>query len=221
MFLSIKEPVNGFTHLAGALFSVAGLTLLVTLSAINATPWHVVSFSIYGSSMILLYTASSLYHLLPLSEKVTRIFRTIDHAMIYVLIAGTYTPCCLVALRGGWGWSLFGVVWGLAVLGIAFKVFWLEAPRWISTSFYVGMGWVVIVVIYPLVQRMPLGRAVVAGRRRRVLHHRRGDLWPRKARSLAQGLRPSRDIPSLCIGRQLLPFHADVLLYPGNALTVR
>ena len=157
MFLSIKEPVNGFTHLAGALFSVAGLTLLVTLSAINATPWHVVSFSIYGSSMILLYTASSLYHLLPLSEKVTRIFRTIDHAMIYVLIAGTYTPCCLVALRGGWGWSLFGVVWGLAVLGIAFKVFWLEAPRWISTSFYVGMGWVVIVVIYPLVQRMPLG----------------------------------------------------------------
>ncbi len=157
MVLSIKEPVNGFTHLVGALFSVAALTLLVTLSAINATAWHVVSFSIYGSSMILLYTASSLYHLLPLSEKGTRIFRTIDHAMIYVLIAGTYTPCCLVALRGGWGWSLFGVVWGLAVLGIAFKIFWLEAPRWISTTFYVGMGWVVVVAVYPLVQRMPLG----------------------------------------------------------------
>lgn len=157
MVLRVKEPVNGFTHLAGAFFSIAGLSVLVTLAAIKATPLHVISFSIYGSSMIMLYMASALYHLLPLSEKGSKIFRTIDHAMIYVLIAGTYTPCCLVALKGGWGWSLFGVVWGLALLGIIFKLFWLEAPRWISTAFYVGMGWVVIVAIYPLIQRMPLG----------------------------------------------------------------
>lgn len=157
MIPCIKEPVNGFTHLAGALFSVAGLCVLVTLAAMNATPWHVVSFSIYGSSMILLYTASSLYHLLPLSEKGTKIFRTIDHSMIFVLIAGTYTPCCLVAIRGAWGWSLFGVVWALALIGITLKIVWRKEPRWVSTAFYLGMGWISVIAVYPFVTSMPVG----------------------------------------------------------------
>lgn len=157
MVLRLKDPVNGLSHLVGAILSVAGLAVLVTLAAKHATAWHVVSFSIYGSSMILLYTASALYHMLPLSEKGTRIFRTIDHIMIYMLIAGTYTPFCLVAIRGGWGWSIFGVSWGLALIGVIFKLFWLEAPRWLSTAFYLGMGWLCVVAIYPIVQAIPLG----------------------------------------------------------------
>ncbi|MCB2186190.1 MAG: hemolysin III family protein [Deltaproteobacteria bacterium] len=153
----VKEPFNGFSHLGGALLSLAGLAVLVTLAAMRATPWHVVSFSVYGSSMVLLYTASALYHLLPLSEKGTRIFKTADHMMIYFLIAGTYTPFCLVPLRGAWGWSIFGVVWGLALAGMALKLLWLDAPRWLSTTLYLGLGWICLVAIYPLLQAMPLG----------------------------------------------------------------
>ena len=157
MTLHLKEPVSGLTHLAGAVLSAAGLILLVSLAASKATSWHVVSFSVYGSSMVMLYTASALYHLLPLSEKGTRMFRTLDHIMIYMLIAGTYTPICLVPLRGAWGWSIFGVVWGLAVGGIFFKLFWLEAPRWISTGIYLLMGWTCLAAIYPMVMAIPGG----------------------------------------------------------------
>ena len=155
MSIKLKDPVSGLTHFAGALLSVAALVLLVCFSALHATAWHVVSFSIFGASLILLYTASSLYHLLPLSEKATMIFRKIDHMMIFVLIAGTYTPLCLVPLRGAWGWSLFGTVWGLAFAGIAMKVFWLYAPRWLYTSIYLGMGWIVVIAIMPLIKTMP------------------------------------------------------------------
>lgn len=101
--------------------------------------------------MVSLYTASALYHLLPLSERWQRKLRTLDHVMIYMLIAGTYTPICLVPLHGGWGWSIFGVVWGLAFAGIFLSIFRLETPRWISTSIYLFMGWICIVAIYPLV----------------------------------------------------------------------
>ena len=153
----LKDPVSGLTHLLGALLSSAGLALLVTVAAYKASTWHVVSFSIYGSSMILLYTSSALYHLLPLSDKGTRAFRTLDHIMIYMLIAGTYTPICLVPLRGAWGWSIFGVVWGLAVGGIFFKLFWLEAPRWISTGIYLLMGWTCMAAIYPMFLNIPMG----------------------------------------------------------------
>jgi hemolysin III len=153
----LKEPVSGLTHLAGALLSAAGLVLLVDMAAAQATTWHVVSFSVYGSSMILLYTTSALYHLLPLSAKGTRMFRTLDHIMIYMLIAGTYTPICLVPLRGAWGWSIFGVVWGLALGGIFFKLFWLEAPRWISTGLYLLMGWTCLAAVYPMVMSIPGG----------------------------------------------------------------
>lgn len=157
MVLKLKDPVSGLSHLFGAFLSIAALTVLVTFAAMKATAWHVVSFSVYGSSMILLYTASALYHMLPLSPKGERIFRTIDHIMIYMLIAGTYTPLCLVPLRGGWGWSIFGVVWGLAVFGIFFKMFWMNAPRWLSTGIYLLMGWVCIVAIYPIILKLPTG----------------------------------------------------------------
>lgn len=152
MSIKLNDPISGLTHFIGALLSIAGLVLLVVFAAIRGTAWHVVSFSIFGASLILLYSASTLYHWLPLKPENREILRKIDHMMIYVLIAGTYTPICLVPIRGAWGWSLFGSIWGLAVLGIIMKVFWMNAPRWLYTSFYVLMGWLAAIAFYPLVQ---------------------------------------------------------------------
>ncbi|ADD67915.1 channel protein, hemolysin III family [Denitrovibrio acetiphilus DSM 12809] len=153
----IKDPVSGLSHLAGAILSVVALALLVSLAAYNSTAWHVVSFSIYGACMILLYLASAAYHIFPLKEKGTRILKRIDHVMIFMMIAGTYTPFCLVPLRGGWGWSIFGVVWGIAFLGIFFKLFFIYASRWYSTILYIVMGWISVVAIYPIIKSIPAG----------------------------------------------------------------
>jgi len=157
MIAKIKDPVSGLTHLLGAVLSVVALVLLVYNGAKGATPWHVVSFSIFGASLILLYTASTIYHMIPAREKGTIILRKIDHMMIYILIAGTYTPICLVPLRGGWGWSLFGVVWAIAIGGIIMKAFWLNAPRWLYTLIYLGMGWIVAIAFLPLLRTLPSG----------------------------------------------------------------
>jgi hemolysin III len=141
----------------GAILSIPGLIVLVYLAAFHATTWHVVSFAIFGASLILLYTASALYHSLSLSKQLTKIFRRVDHIMIYILIAGTYTPICLVPLRGPWGWSIFGIILGVAVLGITMKIFWMDAPRWLYTLFYIGMGWLAIIAIPPLIRYIPAG----------------------------------------------------------------
>lgn len=145
-----REIVSGSTHLAAVLLSVVGLVVLVVPSAQGRMAWHVVGFSVFGASLILLYGASAAYHLLPLTQERKTLFRRIDHMMIYVLIAGTYTPVCLTVLRGPWGWSLLGAIWVLAALGVFFKLFWLNAPRWLSTVLYVLMGWVAIVALVPL-----------------------------------------------------------------------
>lgn len=154
--MKLREPVSGLTHLIGAVLSVVGIVVLVYNAAAKATPWHVVSFSIFGASLILLYTASSLYHLLTISDKGVRVLRKIDHSMIYVLIAGTYTPICLVPLRGGWGWSLLCSIWAIAMVGIVLKLLWFDAPRWLYTAFYVIMGWLIVIAFMPLVRSMPL-----------------------------------------------------------------
>lgn len=157
MILSkIKDPVSSLTHFIAALLSIAGLVLLICSSVFNATVWHVVTFSIFGASLILLYTASSVYHFLNISEKITKILRKVDHMMIFILIAGTYTPICLIPLRGPWGWSLFGSIWGLALIGIFIKMFYNNLPRWISTIIYILMGWLVIIAIYPLIKTVPV-----------------------------------------------------------------
>ena len=156
MKFKLRDPVSGLTHLFGMILSIAGLVLLVYYANIIGTVWHVVSFSIFGASLILLYAASTFYHMLPVPEKWQKILQNIDHMMIYILIAGTYTPICLVPLRGAWGWSLFGVIWGCALLGVAFHTFY-KAPRWLSTSIYVLMGWLVVVAFWPLVKNVPLG----------------------------------------------------------------
>jgi hemolysin III len=154
-----REPVNAVTHMAGSLASIAGLTLMVAIAAVRADAWHVVSFAIFGTTLVFMYTASFLYHGLWLSEKNYIIFRRIDHIMIFVVIAGSYTPLCLVPLRGPWGWSLFGTIWAIAAVGIFLKLFRADLPRWGSTLIYLGMGWLCLVAVYPLVQtldRMPL-----------------------------------------------------------------
>lgn len=144
----IKDPISGLSHLIGAVISIFGLVFLI-LNAKNTI--DLVSVTIFGISLILLYTASAMYHLLNVSEKITVILRKIDHIMIYVLIAGTYTPICLKPLIGAWGWSIFGINWTLTILGIFLTLFWLNAPRWLTTGIYLLMGWMAIIAIYPII----------------------------------------------------------------------
>jgi hemolysin III len=156
MFRVFRDPMNGLTHCIGAALAVVGTVMLILRSVDPPMPWHIVAFSIFGGGMILLYTASTLYHWLPLSERGIRILRRVDHAMIFVYIAATYTPICLITLRGPWGWSIFGVVWGIALAGIMLKAFWITAPRWLSTAIYLAMGWIALVGIYPLTQNLSI-----------------------------------------------------------------
>ncbi len=155
MSIKVKDPVSGFSHLFGAVLSAVGLVFLVRYAVTDGTVWHIVSFSIFGASLILLYTASSIYHLLVVSEKSSLILRKIDHMMIYVLIAGTYTPVCLIPLRGSWGWSILISIWGIAMTGIVLKLLWFNAPRWLYTLFYLIMGWLIVIAFVPLLRTMP------------------------------------------------------------------
>ena len=149
-----EEIAHGLTHGVGIVLAIAGLCVLVTFSALYGSAVHVVASSIFGASMIVLYTASSLYHSLPMPET-KRIMRVVDHASIYLLIAGTYTPFTLVTLEGAWGWSLFGVVWGLAIAGIIFKLFFTGRFDRLSVAIYVAMGWCGLVAIKPMMAALP------------------------------------------------------------------
>jgi len=151
-----EELWNVITHAFGLLLSLAGLSLLVVFSSLYDTVWHIVSFSIYGASLVLLYFASTVYHAAKRPKWKIRL-NVLDHAMIYVLIAGTYTPLMLVTLRGPWGWSIFGVEWGMAITGIILKLFFTGKYDKISTLAYVVMGWIAVIAIYPLVINMSLG----------------------------------------------------------------
>jgi hemolysin III len=137
--------------MAGAAGSVLGLALLIVFAAGRADVWHLFSFCVFGTTLILMYTSSFLYHGLRISEKTLLIFRKIDHIMIFMVIAGSYTPLCLIPLRGPWGWSLFTTVWSIAFIGVFIKIFLINTPRWVSTLIYLMMGWLCMVAIYPLV----------------------------------------------------------------------
>lgn len=147
-----EELANSLTHGAGILASVAGATVLIVLAAGTGAA-AVVGASVFGASLILLYTASTLYHAIrsPSAKARLKIF---DHCAIYVLIAGTYTPFTLVGLRGEWGWSLLGVIWGLAVVGVVFKLFWTGRFPRISTAIYVGMGWLIVIAAGPTIRAL-------------------------------------------------------------------
>lgn len=155
------ERFNSWTHLAGAVLALAGAVVLIVLAATRGDAWKVVSASIYGAALVLLYVSSVLYH--SLRGRAKDVLRELDHQSIYLLIAGSYTPFCLVSLRGAWGWSLFGVVWGLALLGGLQELRPKNDPRILSVVIYVVMGWVVLVALVPLLRALgPEGFAWVA-----------------------------------------------------------
>jgi len=152
---SLEEIANAITHGIGLLLSIAGFVVLLVWAALRGTAWHIVACSIYGATLICLYTASTLYHAV-ISPRVKRALRIFDHSAIYLLIAGTYTPFLLVSLRGPWGWSLFGVIWGLALVGVLFKFWFVERFAILSTAVYIAMGWLVVIAAKPVITHLPL-----------------------------------------------------------------
>ena len=151
-----EELANRLTHGIGAVLSVAGLVLMVVYSALYGDAWIVTSTAIFGASLVILYTASTLYHTFK-SDRMRRFFQKLDHSAIFLLIAGTYTPFTLGPLRGGWGWTLFGIVWGFAVVGVVLKLFFAGKADVLSTIAYLVMGWLVVIAIKPLVAALPPG----------------------------------------------------------------
>ncbi|WP_164668173.1 PAQR family membrane homeostasis protein TrhA [Virgibacillus doumboii] len=145
MGVYIREPINGLTHLFGAVLSVVGLLAMVIKAAETTnSSLAIVAVIIFGTSMILLYSASATYHMVVAKDHVIAFLRRVDHSMIFVLIAGTYTPLCLISLNGITGWVLFGVISGIAISGVTFKIVWFHAPRWLSTFLYIAMGWIAV-----------------------------------------------------------------------------
>ncbi|MGP4038467.1 PAQR family membrane homeostasis protein TrhA [Gracilibacillus sp. D59] len=151
---SVKEEVaNSITHGIGMALSIAGLVILIVYSSLHGTVWHIVSFTLFGVTMVLLYTSSTLLHSLP-KGKAKNVFEILDHSSIYFFIAGSYTPFLLVVIRGWEGWTLFGIIWGLAIGGTVFKAFFVKKFLFFSTILYVIMGWLIIFAWQPLVENM-------------------------------------------------------------------
>ena len=152
--MHLEELLNALTHGIGAVVALAAGAVLITLASIYGDRWAVIGASVYSASLLLLYVASTLYHAVSHVPTKTRL-KVFDHCMIYVLIAGTYTPFTLTSLRGVWGWSLFGVIWALALAGIVFKLYFTGRFKGLSTAIYIAMGWLVIVAIKPLMAALP------------------------------------------------------------------
>lgn len=148
--------VHSVLHGIGLVLSIAGLVVLVVLASLRGTALHIVSCAVYGATLVILYTASTLYHAAT-NPKAKRVLRILDHTSIYLLIAGTYTPFTLVGLRGGWGWSIFGVIWGLALAGVVVKPFVVDRFRIISPILYILMGWLIIIAAKPAMEALPPG----------------------------------------------------------------
>ncbi|MCB2221010.1 MAG: hemolysin III family protein [Bacteroidetes bacterium] len=149
----LEEKLNIATHGFGLLLSIAALTLMVIFTSIKGNAWHIISSAIYGSSLVVLYLASTLFHSAK-RPKIRNRLNVFDHASIYILIAGTYTPFLLITLNGPWGWSLFGVVWGLALGGVILKIFFTGRWQVLSTIGYILLGWVIIIAIKPLINNL-------------------------------------------------------------------
>lgn len=151
-----EEIANAITHGIGAGLAIAALAILVTFAGMDGDPWRVVSFSIYGSMLVILYLTSTFYHAM-VRPKAKKVFRILDHSAIYLVIAGTYTPFMLVTLRGAWGWSLFGVTWGLAAVGVSLTSVFIDKLKLPAVLTYVGMGWMIVIAFKPLVERLSMG----------------------------------------------------------------
>lgn len=155
-----EEIANSITHGIGMLLSIGGLAVLVGFASVYGNAWHITACSIFGATLILAYASSTLYHSIPLPGA-KRVLKVIDHAAIYLLIAGTYTPFTLVNLRGPWGWSLFGTIWGLALIGVILKITMLGKIAGISTALYLAMGWIVVVAIKPMLAAVEDGGLIL------------------------------------------------------------
>lgn len=157
-----REPINGFTHLIGALLSFAALLAMVIKTTLNdPSAISIAAVIIFGVSLILLYSASATYHLAVAESNTIKFLRRIDHSMIFILIAGSYAPYCLISLKGPKGWVLFGIILAIAIAGVSFKLIWFNCPRWISTAIYVAMGWMAMFLIVPLYHALSLGGLVL------------------------------------------------------------
>ncbi len=149
-----EEIANSITHGIGVLLSIVGLIVLIVFAIHHGNMWNIVSFSVFGSTLIILYLASTLYHGIP-NPSAKRFLKILDHSAIFLLIAGTYTPFLLGSLRGAWGWSLFGIIWGLAIAGIAFKFVFIHKYQKISVGIYVFMGWLVVIAFKQILTHVP------------------------------------------------------------------
>lgn len=156
LYTAKEEFAHALTHGIGAVLSVVALVVMLLWTSTHGDAWHVVAATIYGASLILLYTASTLYHAFPW-PKAKAMFQQLDHAAIYILIAGTYTPYALINLRDAWGWTLMGVAWGIAIVGVALELCMKKRVGWLSLSLYLGMGWMAIIAINPMIDNVDSG----------------------------------------------------------------
>lgn len=150
----IREPVNSLTHWAGALLGLVGLIALLIVGW--STPGKIISLTIYGLSLVAMFSASATYHMVQAKDKVLLILRKIDHSAIYLLIAGTYTPFCVNAFDGFWKWGMLSIIWSLAAIGIGVKVFYIKAPRWLNAGIYVVMGWLCVGAAGQMLATLPV-----------------------------------------------------------------
>lgn len=153
--MKVKDPISALTHMVGAILSCVAVVQLVMKAMEVGTLLHVIAFGVFGTSLVLLYSASTIYHIVDKPEAMRRIYKRIDHMMIFVLIAGTYTPICLIALNGTLGTTLLAIIWAIAISGIIMKALWIDAPRWLTTGLYILMGWLVVVAIFPIFRSLP------------------------------------------------------------------
>nr|WP_307993007.1 hemolysin III family protein [uncultured Niameybacter sp.] len=159
MNTSVREPINAYTHLFGAVLSIIGTILLLIYGGKGSslTPAATISIIVFGLSLTALYTSSSIYHAIKADDATLLRLKKLDHSMIFLLIAGSYTPFCLLTLTGLWQITILILVWSLAIIGILLKIFWIDMPRWVSTGFYIGMGWVAILALSPLSKALSMG----------------------------------------------------------------
>lgn len=153
MLKKFREPVNSLTHWGGAILALAGLIALLIVGW--STPAKIISLIIYGVSLIFLFSASATYHMVLVKDKALEVFRKIDHAAIYALIAGTYTPFCVNAFEGFWKWGMLSIIWSLALIGIVVKIFYIKAPRWLNAGIYVVMGWLSVLAAGQMLSALP------------------------------------------------------------------
>jgi len=215
-----REPINSMTHFAGAALSIVGIVVLLAIAIEDRSTRKIVAFSIFGASLVSMYCASAFYHGLKVSDRAVAHLRRIDHMMIYILIAGSYTPVCLVLLRGRLGLGLLIAVWSLAALGVFQTVVWMRAPQWLATALYIGMGWIAVFLVGPLLKAAPPGFLLwlLAGgiiyTLGAVVHATK---WPRATTGASPRLFGSHEIWHLCVMGGSFAHYWAMLAYVAKA----